>query len=508
MGNSRSINSSKNMIMGFLNKTVSMLLVFVSKTIFIKVFGVEILGINGLFTNVLQILCLADLGFATAMTYSYYKPIAENDIKKIAALNQFYKKVYIAIAVGMTVIGVALIPFLKHIINLEGEVENLYLFYILTLANTVVSYLFVYKTTVLYAHQEQYIVSKYTMLINMLFIVVQIAFMLVFKNYILYLVTTIVFTLITNGYISHVADKRYPFIKEKNPLSKDDKKDIFDNLKSVFLYKVSNVLLNSTDNIIISKMISTIAVGYYSNYWTVINMITGYVQIAFNSLTASIGNVMAKESAQKQFDVFKTVQVASSWFSIVLSSCVYVLINDFIVIWIGEEFLLDNLTVIAIGVNFFLTCALNPIWTFREAAGIYKKTKYIMVVCALTNVVLSIVMGKAIGLAGVIFASAISRLVTYVWYEPIILFKGYFKKSPLSFFASFFASAILTLATTGILVIVTNLIHLDGIIGFVVKGVVCFAIANVVFAIVFCKNKYFKDLLKRGTGIIKKITGR
>lgn len=503
MSDNRSIKSTRNVAAGFLNKTFTMLLSFASRTIFIKVFGVEMLGLNGLFSNVLAFLCLADLGFSTAMTYSYYKPIADNDKQKIAALNQFYKKVYLCIAAGITIVGLLLIPFLKYIINLEQEVDHLYIYYLITLANTVVSYLFVYKTTVLHAHQEGYIVTKYNMIISTVSSVVQILIMLLFKNYIAYLSIAVVFTIINNIYVSRVADKRYPFINQKSVLDKADRKGIFENMGSIFLYKVSSVLMNSTDNIIISSLIGTVSVGYYSNYLTVVNMISSYISIMFTSFTASIGNLMVKETADKQFRIFKNIQVISAWCSIVICSCVYVLINDFIVIWIGEKFLIDDLTVIAIALNFFLLCILNPIWIFREAAGIYRKTKYVMVICALLNIVLSIIMGKLIGLSGVIFASAISKFLTYIWYEPVILFKNYFNKSPFNFFASASGIAVLTVGTSALLLFVKSFITVDGIAGFIVNGVVCFGISNIVFLIVFFKNKYFCDISKRGVNLLK-----
>lgn len=508
MSENRSIKSTRNMVTGFLSKTFNMLLTFVSRTVFIKVFGVEILGINGLFANVLAFLCLADLGFSTAMTYSYYKPIADNDTDKIAALNRFYKKVYLCIAAGIAAIGLALIPFLKYIINLEQEVDHLYIYYLLTLANTVVSYLFVYKTTVLYAHQEGYIVTKYNMIMSTVSVIAQIILMLIFKNYILYLSVSVIFTIINNFYVSHVTDKRYPFINKKVKLEKEDKKGIFGNMGSIFLYKVSSVLMNSTDNIIISKLIGTVTVGFYSNYLTVINMLSSYITILFTSMTASIGNLMVKESSEKQFRVFKDIQVISAWCCIAICPCVYALINDFIIAWIGEKFLIDDLTVIAVIINFFLICILNPIWIFREAAGIYRKTKYIMVICAVINIVLSVIMGKMIGLSGVIFASAISKLFTYIWYEPIILFRDYFKKSPLNFFASSLGIVAITAATCVLLYYVKSFIVLEGIIGFLVKGLACFVLSNIVFAVIFCKNKYFHDLIRRGLNLLNGIKSR
>ena len=503
LDDTRSIKSSKTLISNFAQKTLTLILSFVSRTIFIQVFGASMLGINGLFSNVLSLLSLADLGFSTAMTYSYYKPVAENDYVKIAALNHFYKKVYLVIAAGITTIGLAIMPFLDQIVNLPQEVEHLYLYYLLTLAGTVVSYLFVYKTTVLYAYQQGYVVAKYGMIMSTLSSVVQIVGMLLFKSYVLYLSITVVFTLINNFYISHVTDKRFPFIKEKHSISKQDKKGIFKNLSSVFIYKVSSTLMNSTSNIIISRFVGTITVGYYSNYTTVVNMITSYVSIIFNSFTTSIGNLIVKDTKDKQYHVFKEIQTISAWFCIVIASCVYVLINDFIEIWIGAEFLLDDWTVLAIGVNFFLVCILNPIWIFREAAGIYLKTKYIMLICAILNVGLAILLGNYWGLSGILFAAAISKLLTYIWYEPIILFRDFFERSPFNFFGSALFITAITAVVSTLLYFVKSHIPITGIWGFLVKGFCCFVISNVVFLLLYFKNKSFQHVLFRIKSLMK-----
>lgn len=503
MNNTRSVKSSKTLISNYAQKTLTLILSFISRTVFIQVFGVELLGINGLFSNVLSLLSLADLGFSTAMTYSYYKPVAENDYTKIAALNRFYKKVYLIIAAGITVVGLLLMPFLDEIINLPNEVEHLYIYYLLTLAGTVVSYLFVYKTTVLYAYQQGYVVAKYNIIMSTLSSIVQIILTLIFKNYILYLSITIVFTLINNFYISHVTDKRFPFIKQKEQISKETKKDIFSNLSSVFIYKISSTLMNSTTNIIISKLVGTITVGFYSNYLTIVNMISGYVSTAFNSFTASIGNMIVKDSKDKQYHVFKEVQTISAWFCIVIASCVYVLINDFIEVWIGNDFLLDNYTVLAIGINFFLTCILNPIWIFREAAGIYRKTKYIMLVCAVLNVGLAILLGYYWGLCGILFAGAISKLLTYIWYEPIILFRDFFDRSPLNFFGSSLFITVVTVAVSAFLIFIKSKIPVSGILGFIIKGCCCFLISNLIYLAIYFKNENFRHVLIRIKNLLK-----
>lgn len=501
MNDTRSVRSSKTLIANYAQKTFTLIINFVSRTAFIYVFGVEYLGINGLFTNILSLLSLADLGFSTAMTYSYYKPVAQNDYDKIAALNRFYRKVYLIIASGITVIGLSLLPFLDKIVNLPSDVEHIEIYYVLTLASTVVSYLFVYKSTVLYAYQQGYVVAKYNMLILTLGNVSQIICMFIFRNYILHLIISVLANLANNLYISHVANKRFPFIKLKRELPKEDKKDIFSNLKSVFIYKISSTLINSTTNVIISSLVGTITVGYYSNYTTIINMISGYVTTSFTSFTSSLGNLIVKDSKEKQFNVFQEVQTISAWFCIVISSCVYVLINDFIEIWIGSGFLLDEYTVLAIGVNFFLTCVLNPIWVFREAAGVYRKTKYIMLICAFLNIGLALLFGHLWGLCGILFAGAVAKLLTYIWYEPIILFRDFFDHSPIKFFGSLIFITAVTAAVSALLYFVRSMIPVSGILGFIVKGICCFAISNIIFIAIYFRNKNFRKLLSRAKNL-------
>lgn len=211
---------------------------------------------------------------------------------------------------------------------------------------------------------------------------------------------------------------------------------------------------------------------------------------------------MVKESSEKQYKVFEELQVISAWFCIVIAGCVYALIDEFIIIWLGNDFTLDNLTVIAIGINFFMTCISNPIWVFREAAGLYKKTKYSMLICAVLNIFLSIALGKLIGLSGVLFASAIAKLLTCIWYEPIILFRDFFKKKPTNCFLSMSAIALISVSVSALLIFLVNRIAIMGILGFIIKGVVCFVISNLVFVIVFFKNKYLKSVVKRIKNIL------
>lgn len=508
MRESRAKKSLRNSAAGLMNTFLSVVFNFVKRTVFVYVLGAEYLGINGLFSNILTFLTLADLGLTTAMAYSYYKPLAEDDKGKIAALNRYYGRLYNIIAAAIALLGLLLIPFLKFIVNTENPVSDLEFYgsYLLLLSQTVVTYLFVYKGTLITADQREYIVTRIRTLTSLLCIVFEIIILLLTKKYLLYLSVALIFNVVNNLTISHYANKLFPYIKQNaEKLDKAEAKDIFSNIKSVFIYRLSGVLINSTDNLLISKIIGTVYVGYYSNYLIVINNLTTLVNICFRSLTASLGNVLVTQTKEKQREIFNTMQVASAWFSTVLVSSVYLVINDFICAWLGQDYMLDSLTVFAILMNFYLLCVLQPIWIFREASGLYMQIKYIMLITALVNIVLSIALGMWIGLAGILLASAISKLVTYMWYEPIVLFRKYFSEKPWSFFKKLLLNFVGTCLLTAGLYFLMSFIKMDNLwLLFFVKGFICFAALNVVYLIVYHKNVYFLGIIQRVKNIFIK----
>lgn len=446
MKSSRTKNSIRNITFSFGYQVLVLILGFINRTIFINILGVNYLGISGLFSDILSMLSLADLGFGVALTYSMYKPLAENDYRRLAGLTDLYKKVYRIIALAVSLIGLALVPFLKYLVHLSKPIPNLQLYYILFLANTVASYLVVYKTSILTADQKDYMLSKYRSIFSFFQTVFMTLFLWLTHNYTVYLCVQVFFTYAVNFYCSYIAEKEYPFIKEKVELPFSEVKEIFRNLYSVFLYKISGVLLNATDNTLISVLVNTTMVGYYSNYSMIITNVTNLINTLFYSLTASLGNLVVKEKAKRRYQVFQMIQSVSIILSTICICGFTFLIQDFIRLWLGNKFVLDYPILIAIIINFYLSIILLPIWVYREATGLYQQTKYIMVITALINLVLSIWWGRIFGVAGILLASAVARLSTYVWYEPILLFKEYFGISSWIYFRGIIKSIVFTLS--------------------------------------------------------------
>lgn len=492
MNEGRTKKSILNISYRLFSQIVNILLKFVSRTIFMYVLGVEYLGVNGLFSEILTMLSLADLGFGTAMVFSMYEPLAKGDQKKVTQLIALYKKIYTIIAIAITTLGIGLIPFLKYLINLEIEIPNIYIYYLLYLANTVSSYLVVYKTCILNADQKNHLISKYNMIFNILSTIFCSLFLYITKSFLIYLITQVLFTYLNNFYCSYKTEKMYPYIKNKTEkLPEAESKSIFDNVKSVFIYKVSTMLIGSTDNTIISVLLGTAIVGYYANYSMIISNVSLFINIIFSSLTASIGNLIIEKNEQKNYDVYRYMQFFSFLLSVISIVCVFVLINDFIILWLGGAYAFDTLTIVSIVLNMYFSVVLMPIWSYREATGMYRQTKYVMLMTAIINIVLSILLGNYLGLAGILFATTISRLTTYFWYEPKLLFKQYFNKSVKIYYKSVLMNFIVLIFVNFIVYIVFKNMLCSTWVMFFIKSILVALTASVITILFYCKDEMF-----------------
>lgn len=487
--NSRTVNSLKNIIYSVGNNLLVLVLGFFSRSVFLYCLSVDYLGIQGLFSDILQMLSLADLGFGTAMTFSMYKPLAEKDYKKLAGLTDYYKKVYRIIAIAITVIGVALIPFLQYLVNLDNDLPYLKVYYVLYLANSIASYLVVYKTCILSADQKGYVLTKFSSIFSVIKTIVMIIVLFLTRNYILYLVTQVIFTYLNNFYASHVAEKMYPFIKEKVTLSVDETKGIFKNMSSVFLYKISSVLINATDNTLISIIVGTSYVGFYSNYSMIMLKISSVVNTIFYSLTASLGNVIVKDNEEKRYNVYKSMQSISTVLSAWCFVCVFLLIQDLIKVWLGTKYMLPIIVIVAMDINFYFSIVLLPIWVFREATGLYQKTRYIMLMTSIINVILSVVLGYKLGLAGILFATSISRLLTYFWYEPKLLFKEYFGRDCIEYFVNIGKNIIVTILILMPLLFLSYMFEVNNWLMLILKGISFSSLSLIILLLIYRKSE-------------------
>ena len=459
--NNRTKKAITNIIWSFGNHMLSLVLTFISRTVFIWYLGIGYLGLNGLFTDLLSMLSLADLGLNSAMVYSFYKPLAENNKQKLAALVHFYRSIYLKIALTVFCVGVCFIPFLDKMIQLQENIPYVQCYFFLAVLNVAISYLFVYQTSVLVADQKSYFVTRVNVVVTTGKTILQIATLFIFSNYFIYLIIDLLSNLMNNIIASNVAKKQYPFILEKASLSIKEKKEIKNTIMSSFLYKISSVFLNATDNILISVLISTEAVGLYSNYFLIQSKLTLFYGLLFTSVTAGVGNLIVKECVERRYQIFQMEQTVAQFISFIAIPGYILLVNDFIRLWLGEDYCFSFAVVCAIGMNLFLGCILQPLWSYREATGLYRQTKYVMLICAILNVLLSIIGGFFVGVFGIVAASAIARICTYVWYEPKLLYKMYFEKSSYKYLIDLGKNALFLAVFTIFITVVSNFWHVE-----------------------------------------------
>lgn len=497
---SRTQNAIMNAMANVGGQVVTLILNFLTRIVFIKVFGENYLGINGLFSNILSVLSLAELGVGSAMIYSMYQPIAEKDYKKLSALVNYYRKLYQVIATFVAIIGLLLVPFLKYLVNIEADIGNVTIYYLLYLLNTVSSYFMVYKTAILTADQKNYIIKICSVVtISIQFVVLTIVGVL-FKNYYVYLTLQIGFSIMNNYICSKIAEKKYPFILDKIELEKEEKKNIWSSILSMFSYQIGNVILNNTDNILISVLVSTVIVGFYSNYSMIVAAIATFLQLVFTSLQASIGNLAAEGEQERQYQVFEIIQFMSFWATSFCCVSFAVLFQDSISILYGDYYLLDFKVVLICVFNFYIQFIMYPIYCYRSTVGLFKQTKWVMLFTSLINLILSIFLGRIWGLYGILVATGISRLLSNFWYEPLKLYQLYFKKPIVKYVRKQLLYVFWTTAMViSMLLICSMMNQLNIYFRFLVKIVLCMVIPNSILIFINRNNfeyLYLVDIVK------------
>ena len=500
---SRTENSIINSAMSIVTQVLTVVLNFAVKTVFIKMLNDEYLGVNGLFTNIITMLSLADLGIGIAIPYSLYKPLAKKDEHKINVLMNFYKKVYTIIGIAVLLIGLSLTPFLGLIIkDIPKNVPHLSLIYILFVIHSASSYFFVYKKFLIDSDQKGYITSRIIFTFSTLLSIIQIILLVPTKNYILFLLSSIILVIIQNIYISSKANKLYPFIKNKTDekLEKEDMEGIKKNVSSLFIYKVGTVIMNGTDNIIISKFIGLIIVGFYSNYVLIINSITTVLNQIFNAITSSIGNLVVTTNKKRSKEVYDNLNFANFWLYALFGVCIIVLINPFINIWIGKKYVMGFSIVFLLVLNFYVLGMQSVTNSFRNAYGLFWIAKYRPIIMVIINIVISVVLVQFIGIEGVLIGTLISRLVTTAWLDPYIVHKYGFEISPKSYYIDYLKYLVIFIAISTILNYFVSMIAINNIFILILIAILVVISVNVILVLLFFKTSefnYFYDKIKK-----------
>ncbi len=496
-----------NIMTGIGGFVLNTILGFVCRIIFVRCLSADYLGVNGLFTNILSMLSLAELGVGSAIVFALYKPLAENDEEKIASLMKLYSKAYRAIGTLIAAAGLILMPFIGFIVKEQPNIsESIYLLYVINLFNTASSYFFSYRISLLIAAQRNYIVSGISYIVTIIQSGVQMVFLLVFRNYVGYLLIQTAGTLIYNLIVTRVAVKQFPFIGNKTakPLEKEEKRKLFSNVRDLMFYKLSGALVNCTDNILITFFNGLATTGIASNYTLLVNTLNSILNQIFSGLTASIGNHNASESTEKQYEMFSFLNMMNFWFFGWAALGIYFCSSDLVRLLFGESYVLPTEIPFILALNFYTFGVVSVIGTYKDTLGLFHYGRYIQLITGMLNIVLSIVLGKIWGVFGIFAATVISRMCTHLWYTPYAVFRYGFKKRVGSYWRRYAFYLLLLCFAGAICRFLFGIIPAEGIGWVLLKIIVCSLTANAVFILglhrtdEFAKLKTFvASLLKR-----------
>ncbi len=503
----RTLNSLKNAISNISNSIVLNLLRFISRIVFVKVLSDVYLGVNGLLSNVLGLLALAELGVGTAISYSLYKPLSLKKQDQILSLMKFYRKAYHIIAIVVLILGLVLLPFLPWFIKDTTGIENLTLIYLIFLGNMVIGYLFSYKRTLITADQKNYKIVPFIMFFNFLTTILQIAILLILKDYVAYLLVQTLCILLENITVNVYINKCYPYLKDiKNAKSveKNELGEIIVNIKSLMLHRVGNYVLAATDNIVISKFIGIVTVGIYSNYVLIHSAISNFIYMFVSNITASFGNLIAEGNKEKRYKVFKEFNFITFALYGVSALVLLFVFNPFIELVFGTKFVLPFIIVLVIMINYYLVGINQVPIVVQSAAGVYKYDRYVPLVEAFVNLFISVVLVRYIGILGVLIGTLVSYLLP-LFIKPFVVFKYVFEKEVCLYFKSFIKQ-LLVLVLSGIIVWLFTLIHFNSLIMMIIYNFVVSIIVPTLIIIVFYhKTAEFNDALGRLKFILGKI---
>ena len=511
---SRTKNSVFNIASGFSIQIIKLILNFVTRTVFIKTLGVSYLGINGLFSDILSLLSLAELGFDTAISFRLYKPIANQDDVKVRQYLKLFKTIYKVVGLIILGTGIILIPFLPYLIKDYDSLGKLGIsaafIFVLYLLQNVSTYLFMaYRSIVVKANQKQHLLDFVGFGITVFYNIAKIVVLLTVCNFTVYILTTTFFYILQNLINAYVATKKYPqyFVKEKTTLSVEERKDLYKDCGALLVYKINNVVIKATDNIGVSSFVGLTIVGLYSNYLVIYQALYSILHILFRSVKASMGDLFTTDDMSKKYFFFEVMNFLAIIFFGTAAAGVAVEANEVIKIWLGDKFVVPQPLPILIGIEMMFAGLKLNLAQIRNVSGIFKQMWFRPVIGAIINVVSSVILVQFWGIAGVITGTILAAVFANFMVDPRAIHKysfnnykpsGYYYRKNITFIA------VLCLVVAGDLFICNTFCVGHGILSLVVHILICGISVPLAFITLYWKSKECVYLRHKALAVIRR----
>lgn len=462
----RTKNSVKNILIAVFCNIITIFLNFFSQKIFIEKLGIEYSGLNSVFSNIISMLSISELGIGTAIIYHLYKPISEKNISKIKSLMGLYKKAYRIIALVVLLLGLCIMPFLNLFVNSKSISDNIYLVYCIFLVDSVISYLASYKRSIIYANQKNRIIDLvhigYTICMN----VFQIFILIYLRNYLLYLIIKVVCRILENVIISIISNRIYPYLLDKDvdDVDLETKLDIKKKVKAQLFHSIGGYIVLGTDNIIISFFLGLSVAGIYGNYILIINAANTILSQIFSAITASVGDLLVEKNCDKNYMIYKKIFFVNFIIYGFASIVFYFVINDFIMIWLKNgTYIFSNYIILFLAINFFMQGMRRTMQIFATAAGICHENRYVPLLEAIINLCFSILLLKLVGISGVILGTIVSTFILHFYSFPKYIYKPLFNRRGIGYIREFLKYSFIFVLNFAILYFVNGLVLFSNI---------------------------------------------
>lgn len=475
------------------------LLKFIVRMAFVRALPIEYLGINGLFGNIISMLSLAELGIGPAIVYSLYAPLAKRDKETVKSIIHLFKKAYLRIGLFIIIVGLALTPWLDWFIKGNSNIPDLRWFYAIFLLNSGVSYFYAYKRNLLIADQKQYVSTVNECFWQILLSVAQIVALKLCPSFWPYTLLMLATTVCENFTIARKADKEYPLLKEPRiePLSGEVRHTIFKNVGAMVFHKIGGMVVFSTANIILAKLVGLAALGMYSNYYLVTNAVNSFSDRLFAGVTASVGNLIAIEELVKKQQIFKVVEHITAWLALMIAAGLYVMLNPLIQLWLGSRYLFDECLVASLIINFYLAYMRKAVLMFKDASGLFWNDRYKPVAESIVNIIASVYLTIHYGIVGVVWGGIISTVLICFWVEPYVLFGNALYLSLKKYFGRCLQYALLTIFAAFLEKYIYHILFIQNTwLSFLVGCLLSLLISNLLWWLVFGRTQEFAYIKK------------
>ena len=496
---SRTNRSIINILVGIISYALIVLIGLVTRRVLTDTMGLSIVGVNGEFTAIISMLSLTELGIGTAIIFHMYKPLAENDQETIISLMQAYSKIYKIIALVVLILGVSLTPFLQYWIKEQYDYVFLTSVFLLMVLDVVVTYLFAYKRSIINADQNGFKVTIISTISNILLNISKIIILLVSKNYILFLLVSIIFHLGENIIISMLADKMYPYLKTKKkiPLAPGTKRGIKSTVKAVGLHYIGMYFINGCDNIVISSILGSVIEGIYSNYYTIIIAFKQLLTQITQGIIPSFGNMLVKDNKEKAHLIFMDAMFINFIIVNFVSISLYICLNPFVKLWIPNRPFLGMDVVLILVINFYFEGISEMLGSVRASAGLFGPDRWLHILLAILNLIISIPLTHRNGIVGVFIGTLICYIIKNIVVLPNIVYRNIFDIKVSVYYKKLFIYCLSTFVFACITQLIVNIVpKYNGILDFVISAVICCIVPNLLVLIFYFKTKEFAYLLK------------